>query len=79
MPKSKHRRKGKIRERSKLAIQAATPPSDGNDFRPGYYPALTERGLRLYTRLKEMYGENLTNCTDEQVDAVLAEIIEDEK
>lgn len=39
-----------------------------------YYPAPTARSIRVFTRLKEIYGENVADWTDEQADAALAEL-----
>jgi hypothetical protein len=89
MPVSKHRRKGKTRAvrpappprereddcsptaKELIAVFAAVADTD---FGGEYYPAPTARGIRVFTRLKEMYGENVADWTDEQADAALAEL-----
>ena len=63
--------------RELLAVLAAVADADTDtdtDFGGEYYPALTARGIRVFTRLKEMYGENVADWTDEQAEAALAKI-----
>jgi hypothetical protein len=89
MPVSKHRRKGKTRAiratppprereddcqptaKELIAVFAAVADTD---FGGAYYPAPTARGIRIFTRLKEMYGENVADWTDEQANTALAEL-----
>ena len=89
MPVSKHRRKGKtrviraatpLRERDDdcpptakelIAVLAAVTETDlGGE----YYAVPTARTIRVFTRLKEIYGENVADWTDEQAEAALAEL-----
>ena len=90
MPVSKHRRKGKTRAirpalpprereddgppptaKELMAVLAAITETDLDGE---YYPAPTARSIRVFTRLKEMYGEIVADWTDEQADAALAEL-----
>ena len=87
MPVSKHRRKGKTRAiraappprereddcpptaKELIAVVAAVTEFDlGGEYSP------TARSIRVFTRLKEMYGENVADWTDEQAEAALAEL-----
>jgi hypothetical protein len=54
-----------------IAVLAAVAETD---FGGEYYPTPTARSIRVLTRLKEMYGENVADWTDEQADAALAEL-----
>ena len=56
-----------------MAVFAAVADADA-DFGGEYYPAPTARSVRVFTRLKEMYGENVADWTDEQANAALAEL-----
>ena len=54
-----------------MAVFAAVADAD---FGGEYHPAPTARGIRVFTRLKEMYGENVADWTDEQAETALAEL-----
>jgi hypothetical protein len=54
-----------------IAVLAAVTEAD-----PGgeYHLVPTARSIRVFTRLKEMYGENVADWTDEQAEAALAKL-----
>ena len=54
-----------------IAVLAAVTEAN---FGGEYYAAPTARTIRVFTRLKEMYGENVADWTDEQAEAAFAEL-----